>query len=78
MREAQRFTKVTSLRLRGEVDFERSEKSGEGDSPRAQTRGNAPSPGSLRDPTSPRKRGEVGRRAILQRPVAAATQEAMS
>jgi hypothetical protein len=50
---------LTSPRLRGEVDFERSEKSGEGASPSAQTRGYAPSPGSLRDPTSPRKRGEV-------------------
>jgi very-short-patch-repair endonuclease len=43
-------SRVTSPRLRGEVDFERSEKSGEGDSPSAQTRGEAPSPGASRRP----------------------------
>jgi cobaltochelatase CobN len=64
---------VTSPRLRGEVDFERSEKSGEGDSPSARTCGEAPSPGSLRDPTSPRKRGEVERQGSAPnlRPVVA-------
>ncbi|MBV9627670.1 MAG: endonuclease domain-containing protein [Xanthobacteraceae bacterium] len=41
---------VTSRRLRGEVDLERSEKSGEGASPSAQTRGEAPSPGASRRP----------------------------
>ncbi len=66
--DAQHRPRVASPRLRGEVDFERSEKSGEGDSQFAQTRGHAPSPGSLRDPTSPRKRGEVGRRAVHDRP----------
>src|SRR5258706_15848328 len=32
-----------------------------GNYPRARTRGGAPSPGALRAPTSPRKRGEVNR-----------------
>jgi excinuclease ABC subunit A len=41
-----------SPRLRGEGR-------GEGAFSQAQTRGEAPSPGSLHDPTSPRKRGEV-------------------
>jgi hypothetical protein len=48
-----------SPRLRGEGW-------GEGASPQAQTRGEAPSPGSRkRDLTSPRKRGEVERCAAL-------------
>jgi len=38
----------------------RGEGRGEGAFPQARTRGEAPSPGSRkRDPTSPRKRGEV-------------------
>jgi excinuclease ABC subunit A len=41
-----------SPRLRGEGR-------GEGAPPQAETRGEAPSPGSTSDPTSPRKRGEV-------------------
>ncbi|MBV9630649.1 MAG: ATP-grasp domain-containing protein, partial [Xanthobacteraceae bacterium] len=48
---------VTSPRLRGEVDARSA--AGEGASPSTQTRGDAPSPGLLRNPTSPRKRGEV-------------------
>jgi uncharacterized protein len=48
---------LTSPRLRGEVDARSA--AGEGASPSAQTRGDAPSPGLLRNPTSPRKRGEV-------------------
>jgi len=52
---------VTSPRLRGEVDFERSEKSGEGASPSAQTRGCAPSPGLRSNP------GEIGRASCRER-----------
>jgi very-short-patch-repair endonuclease len=48
--DGQHRSRVTSHRVRGEVDFERSEKSGEGDSPSAQARGNAPSPGASRRP----------------------------
>jgi hypothetical protein len=39
----------------------RGEGWGEGASQRIRTRGEAPSPGLLRNPTSPRKRGEVKR-----------------
>ena len=48
---------LTPPRLRGEVDARSA--AGDGVSPSAQTRGDAPSPGLLRNPTSPRKRGEV-------------------
>jgi 23S rRNA pseudouridine2605 synthase len=66
--KAERRPGLTSPRLRGEVDFRaQRRKSGEADPRKAETRGDAPSPGSLRDPTpdqvrgrlSPRKRGEV-------------------
>ena len=46
-------TTVTSPRLRGEVDFERSEKSGEGDPRYAQARGYAPSPARFARDLSP-------------------------
>ena len=62
-----RGTSSPSPRLRGEGR-------GEGDSQSAQTRGNARSPGSLRDPTSPRKRGEItpARRSAFSTPCAIA------
>jgi heme exporter protein B len=55
---------LTSPRLRGEVDARSA--SGEGAFPQAQTRGEAPSPGLLRSPTSPRKRGEVNTPTLLR------------
>ncbi len=59
---------LTSPRLREEVGARSV--AGEGASPSAQTRGDAPSPGLLRNPTSPRKRGEVSTPALLH-PLAA-------
>ena len=60
VRTGQHGTTVGSPRLREGVDFRaQRRKSGEGDSQRPQTRGDTPSPGSLRDPTSPHKRGEA-------------------
>ncbi len=63
---------LTSPRLRGVADAHSA--SGEGAFPSAQTCGDAPSPGLLRNPTSPRKPGEVNAlplsrslRAILAR-----------
>jgi hypothetical protein len=71
---AGRAASSTSPRLRGEVDLRAPlarSKSGEGAIPQARTRGEAPSPGfhraasGARNPTSPRKRGEVARVALL-------------
>src|SRR5262249_34719146 len=69
--------RAPSPRLRGPANG-RQEGWGEGHFRSAQNRRSAPSPGALRAPTSPRKRGEVGTRGTRVIPIAAGENPAMS